>query len=183
MIKSILDDAKERMEKVIDHVQNEFGTVRTGRANPSILHRVTVDYYGSPTPLQQLASFSVPEPALLMVTPFDPGALGEVEKAINNAGLGLVPANDGHVIRLSFPPLTEERRKELVKVVNNMAEEGKVAIRNIRRPHMDDLEALKNEMSEDDVRRAEKELQDLTDAFVARLDELFEHKQTELLEV
>lgn len=183
MIEEILGDAKDRMEKAVEHVQNEFGTVRTGRANPGILHRVSVDYYGSPTPLQQLASFSVPEPTLLVVSPFDPGALGEIEKAINTAGLGLMPANDGQVIRLSFPPLTEDRRKELVKVVHNMAEEGKVAIRNIRRPHKDDLEALKSEMSEDDIRRAEKDLQNLTDEFVARIDELFEHKQAELLEV
>jgi ribosome recycling factor len=183
MIEEILDDARVRMEKAVEHVQNEFGTVRTGRANPSILHRVMVDYYGSSTPLQQLASFSVPEPTMLVVTPFDPGALGEIERGINAAGLGLTPANDGSVIRLSFPPLTEERRKELVKVVHNMAEEGKVAIRNIRRPHKDDLEALKGEVSEDDIHRAEKELQALTDSFVDRIDELFEHKQTELLEV
>ena len=183
MIEEILDDARDRMEKAVEHVQNEFGTVRTGRANPSILHRVTVDYYGSTTPLQQLASFAVPEPTLLVVTPFDPGALGEIERGINAAGLGLTPANDGTVIRLSFPPLTEERRKELVKVVHNMAEEGKVAIRNIRRPHKDDLEALKGEVSEDDIRRAEKELQALTDSFVGRIDELFEHKEAELLEV
>lgn len=183
MIDEILEDAKERMEKAVEHVQNEFGTVRTGRANPGILHRVSVEYYGSPTPLQQLASFAVPEPTLLVVTPFDPGALGEIERAISAAGLGLMPANDGNVIRLSFPPLTEERRKELVKVVNHMAEEGKVSIRNIRRPHKDDLEALKGEVSEDDIRRAEKDLQDLTDSFVSRIDELFEHKQAELLEV
>jgi ribosome recycling factor len=183
MIEEILEDAKDRMEKAVEHVQTEFSTVRTGRANPGILHRVSVDYYGSPTPLQQLASFAVPEPTMLVVSPFDPGALGEIERAINNAGLGLMPSNDGHVIRLAFPPLTEERRKELVRVVNHMAEEGKVAIRNIRRTHKDDLEALKSEMSEDDVRRAEKDLQGMTDAFVARIDELFEHKQTELLEV
>lgn len=183
MIDEILADAKERMEKAVEHVQDEFGTVRTGRANPSILHRVTVDYYGSPTPLQQLASFSVPEPTTLVVSPFDPGALGEIERAIAASGLGLNPANDGTVIRLTFPPLTEERRKELVKVVNHMAEEGKVAIRNIRRPHKDDLEALKGEMSEDDIRRAEKDLQNLTDTHVSRIDELFEHKQAELLEV
>ncbi|MBT8217112.1 MAG: ribosome recycling factor [Gemmatimonadetes bacterium] len=183
MIDEILEDAKDRMEKAVEHVQNEFGTVRTGRANPSILHRVTVDYYGSPTPLQQLASFAVPEPTTLVVSPFDPGALGEIERAITASGLGLNPANDGTVIRLTFPPLTEERRKELVKVVNHMAEEGKVAIRNIRRPHKDDLEALKGELSEDDIRRAEKELQNLTDTHVDRIDELFEHKQAELLEV
>lgn len=183
MIDEILADAEQGMEKAVEHVQNEFGTIRTGRANPSILHRVSVDYYGTATPLQQLASFAVPEPTTLVVTPFDPGALGEIERAINTAGLGLTPANDGQVIRLAFPPLTEERRKELVKVVHGMAEEGKVSIRNIRRPHKDQLEALKSEMSEDDVRRAEKDLQALTDKYVERIDELFDHKQAELLEV
>ncbi|MDH3607376.1 MAG: ribosome recycling factor [Acidimicrobiia bacterium] len=183
MIEEILADAEAGMVKAVEHVQNEFGTVRTGRANPSILHRVSVDYYGTATPLQQLASFAVPEPTMLVVTPFDPGALGEIEKAISVSGLGLMPANDGHVIRLAFPPLTEERRKELVKVVHNLAEEGKVSIRNIRRPHKDQLEDLSSEISEDDIRRAEKDLQALTDKYVARIDELFEHKQTELLEV
>ena len=183
MIEEILLDAQEKMDAAIEHVQSEFGTVRTGRANPTILHRIMVDYYGSPTPLQQLGSFAVPEPTQLVVTPFDPGALGEIEKAINGANLGISATNDGSVVRLSFPPLTEERRKELVKVVNHMAEEGRVSIRNIRRPHKDQLEALKGELSDDDIRRAEKELQDLTDAHVARVDELFEHKQAELLEV
>lgn len=183
MIDEILADAKDGMEKAVEHVQNEFGTVRTGRANPGILHRVSVDYYGSATPLQQLASFAVPEPTTLVVTPFDPGALGEIERALNTSGLGLTPTNDGHVIRLTFPPLTEDRRRELVKVVHNMAEEGKVSIRNIRRPHKDQLEALSSEMSEDDIRRAEKGLQTLTDKYVERIDELFNHKQAELLEV
>lgn len=183
MIDDILLDAQEKMDLAVEHVQNEFGTVRTGRANPTILHRIMVDYYGTPTPLQQLGSFAVPEPTQLVVTPFDPGSLGEIEKAINSANLGISATNDGSVVRLSFPPLTEERRKELVKVVGHMAEEGRVSIRNIRRPHKDQLEALKGELSDDDIRRAEKELQDLTDEHVARVDELFEHKQQELLEV
>ena len=183
MIDDILLDAQEKMDLAVEHVQNEFGTVRTGRANPTILHRIMVDYYGTPTPLQQLGSFAVPEPTQLIVTPFDPGSLGEIEKAINSANLGIAATNDGSVVRLSFPPLTEERRKELVKVVSHMAEEGRVSIRNIRRPHKDQLEALKGELSDDDIHRAEKELQDLTDEHVARVDELFEHKQQELLEV
>ncbi len=142
-----------------------------------------VDYYGTPTPIQQLGSFSVPEPTMLVITPFDPGSLSEIEKAINSAGLNLTAGNDGKLIRLNFPPLTEERRQELVKVVGQLAEEGRVALRNIRRSHKDELEALKGEVSDDDIRKAEAELQALTDKYVARIDELFEHKQAELLEV
>jgi ribosome recycling factor len=183
MIDETIADAEERMLKAVEHVQTEFSTVRTGRANPAILHRVMVDYYGTPTPLQQLGSFAVPEPTMLVITPFDPGSLSEIEKAINSAGLSLTAGNDGNVIRLNFPPLTEERRQELVKVVSQLAEEGRVAVRNIRRPHKDELEALKGEVSDDEIRRGENELQALTDKFVTRIDELFEHKQAELLEV
>jgi ribosome recycling factor len=183
MIQESLADATQKMDSAVEHVQAEFGTIRTGRANPGILHRVMVDYYGTPTPLQQLASFSVPEPRLLVVSPYDKASMGNVEKAINAAGLGLNPASDGVVIRLAFPPLTEERRKELIRVVRNMAEDGRVAIRNIRRHIKDDIEALGGEVSEDDIRRAEKELQDITDEHTARVDELLEHKEQELLEV
>jgi len=183
MIQESLADAMQKMDSAVEHVQAEFGTIRTGRANPGILHRVMVDYYGTPTPLQQLASFSVPEPRLLVVSPYDKASMGNVEKAINAAGLGLNPASDGVVIRLAFPPLTEERRKELIRVVRNMAEDGRVAIRNIRRHIKDDIEALEGEVSEDDIRRAEKELQDITDEHTARVDELLEHKEQELLEV
>jgi len=183
MIQESLADAMQKMDSAVEHVQAEFGTIRTGRANPGILHRVMVDYYGTPTPLQQLASFSVPEPRLLVVSPYDKASMGNVEKAINAAGLGLNPASDGVVIRLAFPPLTEERRKELIRVVRNMAEDGRVAIRNIRRHIKDDIEALEGEVSEDDIRRAEKELQDITDEHTARVDELLEHKERELLEV
>ena len=183
MIDETIADAEDRMQKAVEHVQIEFGTVRTGRANPAILNRVMVDYYGTATPLQQLGSFAVPEPTMLVISPFDPGSLSEIEKAINSAGLNLNAGNDGKVIRLNFPPLTEERRKELVKVVSHLAEEGRVAIRNIRRPHKDELEALKGEVSDDEIRRGENELQALTDNYVARIDELFEHKQAELLEV
>ncbi len=183
MIEEFLDDATIRMDQAVEHVQGEFATIRTGRANPGILHRVTVDYYGSSTPLQQLASFSVPEPRLLVVSPYDKSSIGNIEKAINAAGLGLNPSSDGNVIRLAFPPLTEERRKELIRVVRNMAEDGRVAVRNIRRHVKDDIEALEGEISEDDIRRAEKELQDITDGHTARVDELLEHKEQELLEV
>lgn len=183
MIQEFLAEAEQRMDQAVEHVQGEFATVRTGRANPGILHRVMVDYYGSPTPLQQLASFSVPEPRLLVVSPYDKSSIGEVEKAISASGLGLNPASDGNVLRLAFPPLTEERRKELIRVVRGMAEEARVAVRNVRRHTKDDIEALEGEISEDDIRRAEKELQDITDRHTERVDELLEHKEQELLEV
>ncbi len=183
MIKDLLAEAESKMGHAVEHTQDEFATVRTGRANPSILHRVVVDYYGSPTPIQQLASFSVPEPRLLVVLPYDKNSIGEIEKAIQSSDLGLNPSNDGTVIRLAFPPLTEERRRDMIRVVRNMAEEGRIAIRNVRRHFKDDIEALEGDVSEDDVRRGEKELQDLTDRFVARLDELLVHKEEELLEV
>lgn len=183
MIDEFLQDAKQRMDQAVEHVQGEFSTIRTGRANPGILQRVMVDYYGSPTPLQQLASFSVPEPRLLVVSPYDKSSIGNIEKGINASGLGLNPSSDGNVIRLAFPPLTEERRRELIRVVRSMAEEGRVAVRNVRRHSKDDIEALEGEISEDDIRRAEKELQDITDGHTARIDELLEHKEQELLEV
>lgn len=183
MIEEFLEDATERMDQAIEHVQGEFATIRTGRANPGILHRVMVDYYGTPTPLQQLASFSVPDPRLLVVSPYDKGSIGNIEKAISASDLGLNPSSDGNVIRLAFPPLTEERRKELIRVVRNMAEEGRVAVRNVRRHVKDDIEDLEGEISEDDIRRAEKELQDITDSHTTRIDELLDHKEQELLEV
>ncbi len=183
MIEEFLHDAGLKMDQAVEHVQGEFSTIRTGRANPGILHRVMVDYYGTQTPLQQLASFSVPEPRLLVVSPYDKTSMINIEKGINASGLGLNPSSDGNVIRLAFPPLTEERRKELIRVVRNMAEDGRVAIRNVRRHSKDDMEALASEISEDDIRRAEKELQEVTDGHTARVDELLEHKEQELLEV
>lgn len=183
MINELLAEAKAKMEAAVEHVASEFSTVRTGRANPQILHRVQVDYYGSPTPLQQLASISVPEPRLLVVQPFDKGAISEVEKAIQQADLGLNPTNDGSVIRIAFPPLTEERRKDLIKVVRNMAEEGRVSVRNVRRHAKSEMEALHGEISDDDIRRGEEELQDLTDRFTKRIDEILGNKEEELLEV
>lgn len=183
MIREVLDEAEHKMSQAVDHVQAEFTTVRTGRANPGILSRVMVDYYGTPTPLQQLASFSVPEPRLLVVQPYDKSAIGSIEKAIRASSLGLNPASDGHVLRLVFPPLTEERRIELTRLVKHMAEDGRVAVRNVRRQAKDELEALHGDISDDDIRRAEKTLQDLTDKYTARIDEVLERKEQELLEV
>jgi ribosome recycling factor len=183
MIEELLDEGREKMEHAIEHVASEFATVRTGRANPQILNRVMVEYYGMPTPLQQLATFSVPEPRLLVVAPYDKSSVSAVEKALMEADLGINPSNDGTVIRLLFPTLTEERRKDLIKHVRSMAEDGRVAIRNVRRHTKSDVEALHGEISDDDIHRAEKELQDITDAFIAKVDELLSRKEAELLEV
>jgi ribosome recycling factor len=169
------------MDQAVDHTAGEFGTVRTGRAAPGILNRVMVDYYGTPTPLQQLAGFSVPEARLLVIQPYDKTSMAAIERAIQEADLGLNPSNDGNVIRLAFPVLTEERRNELIRVVRHIAEEGRVAIRNVRRHTKDHIESL--EVSEDDIHRAEKELQVLTDLHTDRIDELLRHKEEELLEV
>jgi ribosome recycling factor len=155
--------------------------VRTGRANPGLLSRIQVSYYGTPTPLQQIAGFSVPEPRLLVVQPYDKSAMKDIERAIQEADIGLNPSNDGSVIRLVFPELNEERRKELIRLVRHLAEEGRIAIRNVRRHAKDELEAL--DVSEDDIRRGEKDLQELTDKHIARLDEQLTHKEAELLEV
>lgn len=183
MINELLSDAEHKMEMAIEHVASEFSTVRTGRANPQLLQRISVEYYGSPTPLQQLASIAVPEPRLLVVQPFDPQTVSDIERAIQQADLGLNPSNDGSVIRIAFPPLTEERRKELIKVVKNMAEEGRVSVRNVRRHSKTEMEALHGEISDDDIRRGEDELQKLTDRFVERIDEIMGNKEEELLEV
>ena len=181
MIDELLEEAMTKMDGAVSHTAQEFGTVRTGRANPGLLHRITVDYYGTQTPLQQIAGFSVPEPRMLIVQPYDKSSIQAIERAIMEADLGLNPSNDGNIIRLAFPSLTEERRKELIRVVRNLAEEGRIAIRNVRRHTKDDIESLG--VSEDDVHRAEKQLQDLTDEHVERLDELLAHKEEELLEV
>ena len=183
MISDLLTEAEHKMEQAIDHVASEFSTVRTGRANPQLLQRITVEYYGSPTPLQQLASISVPEPRLLVVQPFDKSTVGDIEKALQTSELSLNPTNDGNVIRIAFPPLTEERRKDLIKVVRNMAEEGRVAVRNIRRHSKTDMESMHGEISDDDIRRGEDELQKLTDRYVDHIDRLLGHKEEELLEV
>ena len=183
MIRDLLAEAEQKMELAADHVAGEFGTVRTGRANPQLLQRISVEYYGSATPLQQLASIAVPEPRMLVVQAYDRGSLGDIEKAILNSDLGLNPTNDGSVIRIVFPSLTEERRRDLTKVVRNMAEEGRVSVRNVRRHSKSDMEALHGEISDDDIRRGEEMLQELTDKWVERIDELLANKEEELMEV
>jgi len=184
-IESALQDATHKMEQAVVHLKEDLGAIRTGRASPAVLNRVTVDYYGTSVPLNQLASVSVPEPRLLQVSPFDKNAIGSIEKAIQSSDLGITPSNDGTVIRLAFPPLTEERRKELVKQVHHRAEEGRVAVRNVRRHAKEELEKLERDraISEDELVRSEKELQKLTDRFVAEIDEIQGHKEQELMEV
>ena len=185
MIDALLQDAGERMAKSVESTQHEFATVRTGRASPALLDRIVVDYYGAPSPLRQLATISAPEARLITVQPYDQSSIKAIEKAINESDVGLNPSNDGHLIRLVVPELTEERRRELVKVVRHLAEEGRVAIRNVRRDCMHDLRELKSEgeASSDDEHRAEVELQKLTDAKVAELDSLLKGKEEEILEV
>jgi ribosome recycling factor len=184
-VQSTLASATEKMDKAIAVLKDELSGVRTGRATPALLQRIVVDYYGTPVPIQQLASFSVPEPRTLMVTPYDPNAISSMEKAIMASDLGITPGNDGTVIRLSFPPLTEERRKELIKLVHHRGEEGRVAVRNIRRHSKEELERLEREgaISEDDLARAERELQKLTDKHISDIDEVVAHKDTELKEI
>jgi ribosome recycling factor len=184
-VQSALAAATEKMDKAIAVLKDELSGVRTGRATPALLQRIVVDYYGTPVPIQQLASFSVPEPRTLMVTPYDPNAISSMEKAIMASDLGITPGNDGTVIRLSFPPLTEERRKELIKLVHHRGEEGRVAVRNIRRHSKEELEKLEREgtISEDDLVRAERELQKLTDKHISDIDEVVAHKDTELKEI
>jgi len=183
VIEELLGEASTKMEQAVDHLQGEFATVRTGRANAAVLHRVTVDYYGTPTPLQQLASVSVPEPQMLLVQPYDKSVIADIERSLQSSDLGLNPSSDGNVIRLTFPQLNEERRHELIRVVRHMAEEGRVAVRNVRRHAKDDIESLDGEVSEDDIRRGEQELQEITDKHTSRIDEFLEHKEAELLEV
>jgi ribosome recycling factor len=181
VIREQLDEADAKMDQAVSHTVHEFGNIRTGRANPGLLSRVMVDYYGTSTPLQQLANFSVPEARMLLVQPYDRSSITAIERGIQEADLGLNPSNDGTVIRLVFPTLTEERRKELIRLVHRLAEDGKVAIRNIRRNAKDAIEA--EDVSEDDIHRAEKELQELTDRHTAAIDEALARKEEELLEV
>jgi len=185
VIEELLEDANERMAKSVEATRHEFATVRTGRASPSLLDRVSVDYYGAPTPLRQLATINSPEARLLTVQPFDKQTIKAIERAILESDVGLTPGNDGNVIRLAIPELTEERRKELVKVVRHIAEDGRIAIRNVRREVMHDLRELKEsgEAGSDDEHRAEAELQKLTDSRVGELDVLLKGKEEEILEV
>jgi ribosome recycling factor len=185
LIDELLEDARQRMVKSAESAQHEFSTVRTGRASPALLERVVVDYYGAMTPLNQLSTISAPEARLITVQPYDKSSMKAIEKAINESDVGLNPSNDGNVIRLVVPELTEERRKDLVKVVRNIAEEGRVAIRNVRRDTMQQLRELKSEgeASSDDEHRAEVELQKLTDGRIGDLESVLKAKEEEILEV
>jgi ribosome recycling factor len=185
LLSAVLDDAKDKMHKAVAHASAEFAGVRTGRANPALVENLRVDYYGAETPLKQLASFNVPEARLLVISPFDKSSMKAIEKSIQNSDLGLNPSNDGTVIRLAFPQLTAERRKDLVKVVKHKAEEARVAIRNLRRSARHDLEALEKDgdISSDELERAEKEMEKLTAEHIAEIDRLVQHKEAELLEV
>src|ERR1044072_5488279 len=185
LIDELLADADERMHKSVDAMNSEFGSVRTGRASPALLDRVHVDYYGTSTPLKQLATINAAEAQMLTVQPFDKSTLKAIEKGITEANLGLTPNNDGQIIRLVIPQLTEERRKEFVKMCRHIAEEGRIAIRNVRRDVMHDLRELKDDgdVGEDEERRAEAELQKLTNARIADLDALLKGKEEEILEV
>ncbi|WAL41273.1 ribosome recycling factor [Brevibacterium sp. BRM-1] len=185
MINETLAEARQKMGKAIDATQDSFGSVRTGRANPALFANIEVDYYGAPTPLQQLASFQVPEARTLLITPYDRGALGNIESALRNSDIGANPANDGNIIRVVLPELTEERRKEYVKLVKGHAEEGKVSVRNIRRKAKEALEKIQKdgEAGEDEVRSGLSELEDLTKKKVEEIDSLLAAKESELLEV
>jgi len=181
----LIEDAVRRMDKSVETIVNEFNSVRTGRASAALLDRIHADYYGQRTPLKQLATINVPEPRMLTIQPFDPSSLKAIEKAIQESDLGLTPSNDGKMIRLPIPQLTEERRKELVKVVRHMAEEGRVAVRNVRRDTMRHLEELvrNGDVGDDEERRSEDRVQKLTDEHVHRIDDLLKRKEGEILEV
>jgi ribosome recycling factor len=181
----IIADARDHMDKSVKALQHEFGTVRTGRASGAIFEKISVEYYGTQTPLTQIAGIKVPEPQLLIIEPWDKTALGSIEKAIQASDLGLNPSNDGQVIRVPFPPLTEERRKELVKLCKHYAEEARVAVRNIRRDANHKLERLSKdgEASEDEVRRSEGDIQKITDSHIADIDDALKRKEAEIMEV
>lgn len=185
LIEVALEECAERMRKVVEHTRAEFATVRTGRASPALVEKIRVDYYGSEVPLQQIAGFAVPEPRVLVVNPYDKGAMKAIERALSSSDLGINPNNDGQVIRLVFPELNEERRKEFVKVVKHQAEEGRVAVRNVRRATRHELETLEHtgDISSNDLDRAEKELESLTHGQIAAIDVVLGHKEQELLEV
>jgi ribosome recycling factor len=182
---SILREAEEKMQKAVSVNREELASIRSGRASPTLLNRITVDYYGTKVPLNQLANLSVPEPRLLLIAPYDPNSISAIEKAIQSSDLGITPNNDGQVVRLAFPQLTEDRRKELIKVAHVRAEEGRVAVRNTRRHAKQELEKMKKDgsLSEDEERGAEGHLQKITDRYVAEIDENLKHKETELSEV
>lgn len=184
-MQELLKNTEEKMNKTVGVLERDYKSIRAGRANVSVLDRITVDYYGSPTPIQQMAAVSVPEPRILMIQPWDASTLKDIEKAILTSDIGINPQNDGRVIRLSFPPLTEERRKEIVKNVHKTAEESKVAVRNTRRDAIEKLKALKksNTVTEDDVADGEKKIQNLTDKYCKEIDELAALKEKEIMEI
>ena len=185
MIDEELFEAEEKMDKAVSVAKEDFSTIRTGRATPQMFNKILVDYYGAPTPIQQLASFQTPEARMILISPFDKGSMHNIEKAIRDSDLGVNPVDDGQIIRVVLPMLTEERRKEYIKMARHKAEEARVSIRNIRRHSKDHLEKLSKdgEAGEDDVRRAEKTLEDLTAKHVAMIDEILKHKEAELLEI
>jgi ribosome recycling factor len=185
MLNDVYKDMRQKMDGAIAALKREFGTLRAGRASISVLDSVTVEYYGTPTPLNQVATLSVPESRLIVIQPWEARLLPDIEKAIMKSDLGLTPTNDGKVIRLAFPPLTEERRKELVKVAKKMTEEAKVAVRNIRRDGNDLLKEMEKEkeISEDDLKRGQEEIQKITDSYIAKIDEALSHKEKEIMEV
>jgi ribosome recycling factor len=185
MIKDLLKETEDRMNKAVDALRDNLMTIRTGRASPSLVERLSVEYYGTLTPLNQLATISVPEPRLLAIRPWDPTVLADIERAILKSELGLTPSNDGKIIRLNIPRLTEERRQDLVKVVGKQVEEGKIAIRNIRRNAIEDLRELESEklVSEDEFYRTKDDVQDITDKFVAKMDEIGRDKEREIREI
>ena len=185
MVEVVFEETRDKMRKAVAHLQDEFAGIRTGRATPALVEKLRVDYYGEEVLLQQVAGVTVPEARLLVIAPYDKGAVKAIEKAIQSSDLGINPSNDGQVVRLVFPELTEERRRELVKVVRNRAEEGKIAVRNIRRHARHDLEGLERdaEISEDELHRAEDGLEKLTHEVVAEIEQMLHHKEQELLEV
>lgn len=185
MIDDVMTEAELKMDTAVSHTREQFAKIRTGRANPQLVTDLPVEYYGTKTPLQQLAGISVPEARMLVINPYDAAALKEIERAVASADLGLNPTNDGSIIRIVFPELTEERRKEFVRLTRERAEEGRVSIRNVRRAAKTDLDDLESdsEITQDEHRRAEKTLQDLTDRYVAAIDHMLENKEKELLEV
>jgi ribosome recycling factor len=185
MVEDVLAQTEDKMKKAVNAIKSEFTGVRTGRASASLFDRIIVDYYGTKTPLKQMSSISTPEPQMAIIQPWDKSAISEIEKAIMQSDLGVNPSNDGSVIRIPFPPLSEERRKEFVKVIKKMAEEGKVAIRGARHEGRDDLTDLEKEkmISEDDRKRGDKKIDELTEKYVKEIDVLFQHKEKELMEV
>lgn len=185
MIDDTLLEAEEKMDRAVEHAKEDFASVRTGRANAAMFSRIVVDYYGTPTPLPQMASISVPEPRMVIIKPYDASQIGAMERAIRDSDLGVNPGNEGTVLRIVVPPMTEERRREMIKVVRSKAEDGKVAVRNLRRKAKDELDKLVKDgaVGEDDGKRAEKELDELTHKYTGSIDELVKHKEAELLEV